>query len=130
MFYIVFVGLLFSTSCFAMFYFVFPVSSPSDQGNWAPRIGALAGFDRGAVSLVALHHGGESPGDVLAGQGGADNPCGKGGGGEEGGGNEDGGGDEEGQKSPVDGVFGWPRLGKEGRLPQDAFVILQLCFLF
>ena len=56
-------------------------SSPSDQGNWAPRIGALAGFDRGAVSLVALHHGGESPGDVLAGQGGADNPCSKGGGG-------------------------------------------------
>ena len=103
---------------------------PADQSNWAPRVRALAGLNRGTVPPVALHHGGESPGDVLAGQGGADNPCGKGGGGEEGGGNEDGGGDEEGQKSPVDGVFGWPRLGKEGRLPQDAFVILQLCFLF
>ena len=104
-------------------------SSPSDQGNWAPRIGALAGFDRGPVPPVTLHHGGESPGDVLVGQGGVDHPRGKGGSGEEGGDDEDGGGDEKGEESPVDGVIGWTRLGKEGRLPQDTFVILQLCFL-
>ena len=105
-------------------------SSPSDQGNWAPRIGALAGFDRGPVPPVTLHHSGESPGDVLVGQGGVDHPRSKGGGGEEGGDDEDGGGDEKGEESPVDGVIGWTRLGKEGRLPQDACVILQLCFLF
>ena len=54
---------------------------PADQSNWAPRVRALAGLNRGTVPPVALHHGGESPGDVLAGQGGADNPCSKGGGG-------------------------------------------------
>ena len=57
-------------------------------------------------------------------------PRGKGGSGEEGGDDEDGGGDEKGEESPVDGFIGWTRLGKEGRLPQDACVILQLCFLF
>ena len=89
---------------------------PADQSNWAPRVRALAGLNRGTVPPVALHQGGESPGDVLAGQGGADNPCGKGGGGEEGGGNEDGGGDEKGEESPVDGLIalagpGWARRG-------------------
>ena len=63
---------------------------------------------------------------MLVGQGGVDHPCGKGGGGEEGGGNEDGGRDEKGEESPMDGLIGWTRLGKEGRLPQDACVILQL----
>ena len=66
---------------------------------------------------VTLHHGGESPGDVLVGQGGVDHPRGKGGGGEEGGGNEDGGGDEKGEESPMDGLIGWTRLGKKRRVP-------------
>ena len=101
---------------------------PADQGNWAPRVGALAGLDRGAVPPVALHHGSESPGDVLAGQGGADHPCSEGGGCQEDGGDADGGGDEERQENPVDGVLGRPRLGKERRVPQDACVILQLYF--
>ena len=92
-------------------------SSPSDQGNWAPRIGALAGFDRGAVSLVALHHGGESPGDVLAGQGGVDHASSQGGSREEGGGDEARGGDEEGEEGPMDGVIGWAWVGKERQLP-------------
>ena len=35
----------------------------------------------------------------------------------------DGGGDEEVQDSPVQGVPGGPRLGKERRVPQDACVI-------
>ena len=53
---------------------------------------------------------------MLAGQGGADHPCSKGGGCQEDVGDADGGGDEEVQDSPVDGVLGRPRLGKERRL--------------
>ena len=70
------------------------------------------------------------------GQGGLDIPGGKGGSREEGGGDEVGGGDEEGAESPVDGVFGWSRLGKEGKLPRSAvdldqydFVCAQLVYL-
>ena len=65
---------------------------------------------------------------MLAGQGGADHPCWVGGGCQEDDGDADGGGDEEGQESPVDGVLGRPRLGKERRGPQDACVISQLYF--
>ena len=65
---------------------------------------------------------------MLAGQGGADHPCSEGGGCQEDGGDADGGGDEERQESPVDGVLGRPRLGKERRVPQDACVISQLYF--
>ena len=65
---------------------------------------------------------------MLVGQGGVDHPRGKGGGSEEGGDNEDGGGDAEGKEITMDGVIGWSRLGKEGKLPQDACVILQPCF--
>ena len=86
------------------------------------------GFISGAPEPPSVNFSLRNSGDVLVGQGGVDRPCSKGGGGEEGGGNEDGGGDEKGQESPVDGVIGWSRLGKEGRLPQDACVILQLCF--
>ena len=44
-------------------------------------------------------------------------------------GDADGGGDEERQESPVDGVLGRPRLGKERRVPQDACVISPLYFM-
>ena len=95
-------------------------SGPPDQGYWAPGVGALAGLDRGIVPPAAFCHGSKSSGDVLAGQGGADHPCSKGGGCQEDSGDADGGGDEEGQGSPVDGVLGRPswlaRLGKERML--------------
>ena len=105
-------------------------SSSPDPCNWAPGVGTPAGLDCWAIPPIPLCHGSKSSCVVLVGQGGVDHPCGKGGGGEEGGGNEDGGGDEKGEESPMDGLIGWTRLGKEGRLPQDACVILQLCFLF
>ena len=67
-----------------------------------------------------------------AGQGGPDIPGGKEGSREEGGGDDVGGGDEEGAES----VFGWSRLGKEGKLPQSRidldrydFVCAQLVYL-
>ena len=103
-------------------------SSPPDQGNWAPGVGALAGLDRWTVLPAAFCHGSKSSCYVLAGQGGADHPCSEGGGCQEDSGHADGGGDEEGQESPVDGVLGRPRLGKERRVPQDACVISQLYF--
>ena len=105
-------------------------SSSPDPCNWPPRIRTPTGLDCWTIPPIPLPYSSESTGDVLVGQGGVDHPRGKGGGGEEGGGNEDGGGDEKGEESPMDGLIGWTRLGKEGRLPQDACVILQLCFLF
>ena len=103
-------------------------SSPPYQSYWAPGVGTPAGLDRGTVPPAALCHGSKSSCDVLAGQGGADHPCSEGGGCQEDGGDADGGGDEERQESPVDGVLGRPRLGKERRVPQDACVISQLYF--
>ena len=89
----------------------------SDSCNWSTRVGADVGHDSWSVSSVDLNDSGESPGDVLAGQGGVDHASSQGGSREEGGGDEARGGDEEGEEGPMDGVIGWAWVGKERQLP-------------
>ena len=89
----------------------------SDSSNWSTRVGTDVGHDSWSVSSVDLNDSGESPGDVLAGQGGVDHASSQGGSREEGGGDEARGGDEEGEEGPMDGVIGWAWVGKERQLP-------------
>ena len=88
-----------------------PAENCTDSGNWSTRVRADVGHDSWSVSPVDLNDSGESPGDVLAVQGGFDHASSQGGSREEGGGDEARGGDEEGEEGAVDGVIGWARVG-------------------